>query len=186
MRLNPGNLPEARELFDLGVGVVEVQARIARETAGAVSPRRQLLAAEAVMLRHQEAMTAVQRAAKERHDWVMSASDQCRYPWALMVQAIMADYWLKLGRTFRRLPVEGRPDLSTAKSRKRRETVLAQIQQGAQAAADITRGLREIAPPHPASQRVFEKVRAHLNPRSPRWRAFGGISAGGAYTCCEA
>lgn len=114
------------------------------------------------MLRHQEAMVAVMDAAKARHDSVMSASDQCRYLWALVVHAVMTNYWLKLGHTFRRLPVDGGRDLSTAKSRDRREVALAQIQQGARAAADITSGLREIAPQHPVSERVFEKARVML------------------------
>jgi hypothetical protein len=52
LRLNPGNLPETAALEGLSSGLEQVRRIIARETIGAVSPRRQLLAVDAIGPKH--------------------------------------------------------------------------------------------------------------------------------------
>jgi hypothetical protein len=86
-RLNPGSIQEATELESFTDGVAQVSMRIARQTAGAIDPRRQLLAIGAILKSHDEALAHLLQACSERNDGVMAPADASHYARSLVQYA---------------------------------------------------------------------------------------------------
>ncbi len=127
VRLNPGRLPEAAAMLELSNGLGKVRGVIARETMGAVSPRQQVFAVEALLQRHSQAIKAVTQASVERQGRAMSADDAFRFVISEVEYATMASHWLQLVWLDKRLPAKGRPDLSVSKSRNRRHKTIERV-----------------------------------------------------------
>lgn len=158
LRINPGSLPEAASLQELSIGLAQVRDRIRRETVGAVSPRRQLLAVDAIMQRHHDGIAGVFRAARERNDRVLSAADTYGLVLSLLEHVTMASYWLLLAWRLRRLPSQDRPDLSVTKSREKRHAVLRRIRTSCQIAGELIDGLTALVPPNENIKGAFRSI----------------------------
>jgi hypothetical protein len=141
--------------------LARVRENIARETAGAVSPRRQLLAVEEIVQRHHDCIAAVETAAGRR-DGILSAADGVQLVVSLVEQAALALYWLQLAWLFPRLPAKGRPNLSEAKSRDQRHQVLDDIKTWCGMADTMIDQLGEIAPPSDVIGSSFGKLRFQM------------------------
>ncbi len=149
-------------MLELSSGLGQVRGVIARETLGAVSPRQQVFAVEALMQRHQNAIKAVTKAATERHGGVMSADDAFRLVISEVEHATMALHWLQLVWLFKRLPAKGRPDLSVSKSRARRHQVLDEIKLACQIAGELMADLANVRTPNDTIERVFRKLELQI------------------------
>jgi hypothetical protein len=141
--------------------LARVRENIARETAGAVSPRRQVLAVEKIMQRHHDRVAAVEAAAG-RQDGLLSAADSFQLVGTLVEQAAFAMYWLQLAWLLPRLPAKGRPDLSEAKSRELRHQTLEDIKRWCGTADTLIDELAEIAPPSDVIVSLFRKYRFQM------------------------
>ena len=164
VHLNPGSVPEARQLAEVTNGLAAVRKIITRETIGAISPRTQLFAVNALMQRHHDAIASLIGAAVKRNDRVMAADDMFQLILSLVGHATTAGYWLQLAHHFRRLPVEKPPpyELSVAKSREQRERVLARIRTTTTLAFDLMSRLRTISPPELDVRAVFDPLEFEL------------------------
>jgi hypothetical protein len=129
---------------------------------GAVSPRQQVFAAEALLQRHSEAIRAVTRASTERHARALSADDAFRLVAAEIEYATMASYWLRLVWLDKRLPKKGRPDLSVSKSRERRHDVLGEIKLACQIASELMADLLTVRRPNETIARIFRKFELQM------------------------
>jgi hypothetical protein len=146
-RLNPGSVPEAGQLAAVSRGLAGVRSLIVRETTGAVSPRMQLLAVDALLQRHHDAIASVVQASVTRNDRVLAPADALQLTQSLIEHVTTASYWLQLARDFRKLPTENvQHDLSVVKSRERREHVLKVIQSNCQTAVELMTELALLAP----------------------------------------
>jgi hypothetical protein len=165
IRLNPGRLSEGIALEQLSFGLMHVRDQIDRETAGAVSPLRQLAAVDALMQQSHDHIAALFTAAREKHDAVLSADDAMRVAIAQVEHATMAYYWLRIGQPLDRLPAIGggsRPPVSATKSREARESVLSVIQRTCRTASDILDDLWEVRPPSKTIELVFARLRSQM------------------------
>jgi hypothetical protein len=162
LRINPGPLPEAAELWGLLNGLYQVRDRIRRETAGAVSPTRQLFAVEALMRRHHEVISEVMKAVRERNAGAISARDDFMLVLSLVEHATFGSYWLLLAWGLRKLPVEGRPNLSVAKSKEKRRAVLGKIQVSCRIAQERMDGLITLVPGNKKIEEVFRSLSLRL------------------------
>lgn len=165
VRLNPGRLSEGFTVEQLGVGLMRVRDQINRETAGAVSPARQLAAVDQIMQQSHDQIAALLRAAHTRHGNVLSPDDALRLALAEVEHATMALYWLQIGQPLQRLPVKGSGSphaMSAKKSRKQRESVLAVIQATCRTANEILNDLWEIRPPSETIERLFARLRVQM------------------------
>lgn len=128
LRVNPGPIPEARELEGLSSGLSKVRQIVARETAGAVSPRQQLVAVDTLLQRHHDKIAQVISSAPKRHAGALSAADCVRLIYALVEHGTMAECWLELADDRRKLRAPGKTyDLSVVRSQGLRESILNRI-----------------------------------------------------------
>ena len=164
LHLNPGSVPEARQLAELSDGLAQVRAIIARETMGAISPRTQLFAVDALMQRHHDAIASLIGASVRRHNRVLSPDDAFQLVISLFGHATTAGYWLQLAQPFRKIPVE-KPtprDESIAKSKEHREAVLARIKTTQRLALETMKRLKAISPPEMEADAMFESLQFQL------------------------
>jgi hypothetical protein len=143
-------------------GLRKVRSIIIRETLGAVGPNTQLLAVEALLKRHHQAIAAVMRVARMRNNRVLAPEDAFGLVISIHEHATMASYWLALARSFRELPTDrpGRRPLSLAKSREKREAVLATIRSNFKLASRLMDDLALVGAPFSEStSSLFETLR---------------------------
>lgn len=161
-RLNPGRLAEVQALTEFDNGMAQVREIITRETMGAVSPRTQVLAVDAIMQQHHKAIADVVSAAVSRHDRVLAPDDAFRVVLSLVEHVTMVSYWLELARHFRNIPIEVAPrQLSVAKSRARRMGALKKIKGSCHIAFALMDQLLEIAP-SPEVKRLLDRINLEL------------------------
>ncbi len=149
-------------MLELSNGLGKVRGVIARETMGAVSPRQQVFAVEALLQRHSQAIKAVTQASVERQGRAMSADDAFRFVISEVEYATMASHWLQLVWLDKRLPAKGRPDLSVSKSRNRRHEVLDEIKLACQIARELMADLATVRPPNKTIERVFSTLELQM------------------------
>jgi hypothetical protein len=142
-----GTIPEAAELFEVSDGVKQVRAVVARETAGAVSPRTQVLALYKITQDHHDAIAKTISAARARHGGVLDAQDALRLTASLVEHAAIMSYWLQAAMPFRQIPMDTPTphELSPPKSRAMRESVLSKIRSTRSVASTLLEDLRGIA-----------------------------------------
>jgi CHAT domain-containing protein len=153
-------MPEAAELESFTDGVAQVRDRIARETAGAIDPRRQLLAIGQILKTHDKALAHVVRACSERNDRVLAPADAFQFVLSLVQYAALALQWLALSSEFRKLPVEGRlrRDLSVQKSLAARNNAVRVIKERLALARELIADLGNLLPGNPTIEHVLSSL----------------------------
>lgn len=146
IKLNPGPVPEARQLESLTRALAHVRSQIIRETMGAVSPKQQLKAVDLLMQRHHDAIAAL-LAASRRQGRVLAPVDGIQLIVSVIEHATMASYWLQLAKTMRKIPsAPDQREQSPQKSRQHRMRVLNRIKSNCQLVVDLMDELSSITP----------------------------------------
>jgi CHAT domain len=156
LRINPGNLPESEELRRVTDEVGKVQAQASRERAGAVAPRRQLLALREILAKHESAIEAVIAAARVRQGNVLSARNSFELAIAIRLYAGLAHLWLTLTADMQALPDRAPPHrpMSALRSYQARVTIVNTVGRYDHVAKDFLRNLAELRVSREANLRV--------------------------------
>jgi hypothetical protein len=149
LRLNPGDLPESAQLVAVTKEVLTVQEMASRETAGAISPSRQLLTLRRVLAKHEVAIEAVRSAARECHGNVISPRNGFELAIAMNVYVVTAHLWLTRSRDMDELADREPPHraMSSRRSLDERAGVLSKVDDYVESGKAAIRDLGEFRVP---------------------------------------